>query len=111
MGGVIGGSLSTDISPSDASPQFNGVVSINTNGSRAAQLWGNGFKISTAVTQSASFSNLAIYILANNNNGSTDAYCANTVIKLAYVSSGFSDAEMASLHTIVTAYQTMLGRN
>jgi len=109
--GYIGG-LSPEYTPNSLVAKENGFVSVMTNGNRNAQLWINGIKKGTAVTQTGlSFPNYSIYILASNSSGTATRYCTETIIKLAYISSGLSDAEMATFHTIVTAYQTLLGRN
>ena len=92
--------------------QTSGIISICCNGSRNAQFWGNGSKIGAAKAQLATeFPNFPMFILAANSAGTPSAYSLNNIIKLAYVSTGLSDAEMATLHTIITAYQTLLGRD
>ena len=111
--GGIGSASILEYAPPVGTPnaQSDGVITINSSGSRVAQLWVNGTKKGTTNTGTANFSNRALYVLANNGNGTIISYALNTVISFLYISSGLSDAEMATLHTIVTAYETMLGRN
>ena len=111
-GCISANTLPGEFAPSLANAAVNGSIAINCNGNRNAQFWANGSKVGSAVTQTGvAFSNLNVYILCTNFAGSPGGYTANIAISLAYISTGLSNAEMATLHTIVTAYQTMLGRN
>lgn len=107
---IIANNPSLELAPPESSPQFNGLVAINVNGDRKAQLWGNGAKIGTTITQTASAApDSNLYLLADNTS-IPSIYSLETTLKLVYISTGLSDSEMLVLSTIVTAYQTLLGR-
>ena len=109
MGTIAG--LNTQYVPSEANTQAEGMLSITTNGNRSARYYRIGNLIGSPVTQSGNFHNSTFYLLAINRAGTAANYALDVIIKLAYVSTGLSDAEMATLHTIITAYQTLLGRD
>ena len=111
IGGAIGAASSSEFTPTETIAQSNGIQIINVSGSRVASLYSNSGLVGTHVTQTGAFADCNIFVLALNNNGTPSSYRLETIVKLAYISTGMTAGEISTLISIITAYQTMLGRN
>lgn len=71
----------------------------------------NGTTQTTVTTNDAAlYPNLNIFLAARNDSGTAAVY-SNKQLAFASIGSGLTDAEVSTLNTIVTTFQTTLGRN
>lgn len=99
--------------------QFSDIVStgtgtgnflfIKTDGSRSARISADGVYKAAFTQTLTSFPSLGFYLLAVSNNGSVYQPAATTA-KFWIATQGLSDTQVATLSTIITQFQTDLGR-
>jgi hypothetical protein len=103
--------------------QINGGAQASfTNGSSAQGLFAscrtgasvqnayrNATRVNSGVSASTSKPNANVFILSGNNSGVPSNYSGRN-LAFASIGSGLSDADVASLYSVVQAFQTALGR-
>ena len=95
---------------STVAPLSSGLNLISTTGLTQQNLYRNGVVIHTSSGNGDGTINASVVIGALNNNNSIIQYYDNTYA-FATIGLGLSDAEQATLSTIINTFQTTLGRN
>lgn len=101
---------SNDFTPQSPQAQKTGVLFGSMTSGNVGTYYVDGTSTGNK-THNGSLTNSDLYLLALNNGGSPLYYCANTIIKCAYLTQGLNATEAANLSTAITDYQTNLGRN
>lgn len=103
--------FSADVSgPIINGPYTGNVIGIRSSATIETFYSGGVSSTLTGGVNASTLSNLNTYILANNLSGSPSEFLPST-LSFAFIGSGFNFGQAATLQTIITTFQTALGRN
>ena len=89
---------------------FNGVFSVNRTASNAKAVFRNGVKVAQVTTVSTVLPNVPIQVLCSSVTGGGRNYYGDFNVATLAVHQGMSDADIISLHSAITTFNTALGR-
>lgn len=85
------------------------MLTANRTASNLSNAWAANIKKATSTNASLALTTKAIFIGANNGNGTAGIFC-NAQCAFASIGAGLTDTEVPNFYTAVQAFQTTLGR-